>query len=147
MAVLPIITGADNPLLRKKTKPLKEVTKKILTLIKNMEVTMKKAQGVGLAAPQVGENLRICIAMIDGKLTALISPEITKRSKEKVIGEEGCLSLPGIYLEIPRSVEISVTFLNTKGKKQERTLKDFDARVVQHEVDHLEGMLIVDYSK
>ena len=121
------------------------MTKKVLKLIKDMKASMKAAKGVGLAAPQVGESLRICIGKVNGKDTPLINPEITWKSDEKAIDEEGCLSLPNIWLPIPRSVEISLTYMDEKGQTQERRLKDFDARVVQHEVDHLDGVLIVDY--
>ena len=145
MAVLPILTGASNPVLRKKTGRVPKVTKGILKLIKDMKATMEAANGVGLAAPQVGASLRICLGQVNGKLTALINPEITRKSKEKEIDEEGCLSLPNIYLPISRSVEITVTYLDEKGKEQERKMSNFDARVVQHEVDHLDGILIVDY--
>ena len=145
MAALAIITCADHPILRKKTAKVPQVTKKVLKLIKDMKASMKKANGVGLAAPQVGESLRICIGRVNGKDTPLINPEITWKSGEKAIDEEGCLSLPGIWLPIPRSTEIALSYLDEKGKPQERKLKDFDARVVQHEVDHLDGVLIVDY--
>ena len=146
MAVLDIIKGADNPVLRTKTTNVPKVTKEILKLIKDMEMTMKAADGVGLAAPQVGRTERICIGIIHGKVTPLINPKILKKSREKAIDQEGCLSLPGVWLMIPRSTEITLSYIDAKGKKQERVLKNFDARVVQHEVDHLDGVLIVDYT-
>lgn len=145
MPALPIVTGADNPVLRKKTERVEKVTKKVLKLIKDMNMSMKAANGVGLAAPQVGVSLRVCIGQVNGKPIPLINPDITWKSKETAIDEEGCLSLPNIWLPVPRSVEIHLTYLDEKGQRQERKLKDFDARVVQHEVDHLEGKLIVDY--
>ncbi len=145
MAILPIVFGADNPILRKKTKPVPKVTKKILKLIEDMKDSMIEAKGVGLAAPQIADESRVCLAYINDKITPLINPEITFRSDEKAIDEEGCLSLPHVWIPVPRSVEITVKYLDEKGKPQERQLQNFDARVVQHEVDHLEGMLIVDY--
>lgn len=149
MAVLPIITGADNPVLRTPTTPVPGVTKKLKKLLKDMLETMDEANGVGLAAPQVGATERVCIVTIGGpsrgKPLALINPQITHKSHETAIDEEGCLSLPGIWLKIPRSTEITLTYMDESGKQQERKLKDFDARVVQHEVDHLDGVLIVDY--
>jgi peptide deformylase len=145
MPALPILLGQDNPILRKKTERVPKVTKKVLKLIKDMKASMKAANGVGLAAPQVGESLRICIGRVNGKSTPLINPDITWRSPETAIDEEGCLSLPKIWLPVPRAVEITLTYQDEKGEQQERRLKDFDARVVQHEVDHLEGILIVDY--
>lgn len=140
----PVITGADTPVLRAKAKKVPKVTKKIQDLIRDMGETMIKADGVGLAAPQVGESLRICVAPVNGKFMALINPEITSLSKETNIDEEGCLSLPGIYLPIERANKITVTFMDSKGGHQERQLEMFEARVVQHETDHLNGILIVD---
>lgn len=146
MAILPIVIGADNPLLRKKTKRAGKVTKELKALIKSMIETMGEASGVGLAAPQVGQSVRVCIAMIDGKVTPLINPDITAKSKETYVDQEGCLSLPNVWIDVPRSVDISVEYTDIKGKNQERKLHMFDARVVQHEVDHLDGVLIVDYA-
>ena len=145
MSVLPIIIGADQKILRTKTKLVPKVTKEIKKLLKDMTATMKNADGVGLAAPQVGLSYRICIAMIEDKLTALINPKITKRSKEMEFDQEGCLSLPEVWVQVPRAVEITVKYTDQNGKEQERKLSHFSARVVQHEVDHLDGVLIVDY--
>ncbi|OGJ61843.1 peptide deformylase [Candidatus Peribacteria bacterium RIFCSPHIGHO2_02_FULL_53_20] len=147
MSVLPILIGADHPMLRKKTKPVAKVTKEILKLLKDMQETVKDADGAGIAAPQIGRTERICLALISGKMIPLINPKITAKSKEQETAEEGCLSLPGIAVSIPRSVEITLKYMDAKGKPQERKLRDFDARVVQHEVDHLEGVLIVDYAQ
>jgi len=145
LSVLPIIIGADHPLLRKKTKSVPKVTKELLKLIKDLQETVKDADGAGIAAPQVARTERVCLALISGKMIPLINPKITKKSEEKESAEEGCLSLPGIAVDVPRSVEITLKYIDAKGKAQERKLKHFDARVVQHEVDHLEGVLIVDY--
>jgi peptide deformylase len=147
MPILPIVIGPDNPILRKKTSPVKKVTKELQRFIKDMILTMHEANGVGLAAPQVGSIDRVCIAVIGGKVVPMVNPRIRKKSKETAVDQEGCLSLPNVWLNVTRSVEITVEYLDAKGKKQERTLKNFDARVVQHEVDHLEGILIVDYQK
>lgn len=145
MAVLPILKGADNPMLRIKTEKVPKVTKKVIKLIKDMVETMIDANGVGLAAPQVGNKQRLCLVTIDGKLTALINPEITWKTEETYLDEEGCLSLPTVWMQVPRAKAITITFMNDHGKNQERKLEMFDARVVQHEVDHLNGKLIVDY--
>ncbi len=110
-----------------------------------MRDTVKHAEGAGIAAPQVNSSERVCLALINGKMTPLINPDITWKSKETGTMEEGCLSLPGINVDVPRAVEIRVSFLTEKGESQELHLHDFDARVVQHEVDHLEGVLMVDY--
>ena len=145
MALLPIVTGADTPVLRTKTTVVPKVTKEVLKLIKNMQQTVKHAKGAGLAAPQVDLSVRVCLALINGKMIPLINPTITKKSAEKDSIVEACLSLPGIDVPVERPVQISIQYLDDKGQSQERTLKGFDARVVQHEVDHLEGILIVDY--
>lgn len=145
MAALPIVTGADAPVLRKKTTAVPKVTKEILKLLKDMEDTVLSVEGLGLAAPQVGSSHRVCITKLGDRFVSLINPQITWRGKETAIAEEGCLSLPGLWKDVTRPIEIMVTYLDTKGKQQERKLSEIDARVVQHEVDHLEGVLIVDY--
>jgi peptide deformylase len=145
MAVLPILTGADHPMLRTRTQPVAKVTKDILKILRNMQDTVEDAEGAGIAAPQIERIERICLALIAGRMTPLINPEIAVQSKEMDTAEEGCLSLPGTVVAVPRHTEITITYLDAKGKRQQRKLRDFDARVVQHEVDHLEGVLIVDY--
>jgi peptide deformylase len=146
VAVLPIVIGAENPVLRKKTTRAKAVTKELKKLLKDMIETMDEASGVGIAAPQVGKSIRACITVIGGKKVPMINPLIVKRSEETAVDQEGCLSLPNVWLDIARAKEIVVDYVDTNGKKQQRALKDFDARVVQHEVDHLDGVLIVDYA-
>ncbi|MBM3227541.1 peptide deformylase [Candidatus Peribacteria bacterium] len=145
MAVLPVITGQDHPVLRGQAKVVAKVTKEIQKLIRDMHDTVRSEEGAGLAAPQVGRSERVCLALITGRMTPLINPVISWKSAEMETAEEGCLSLPGIVVAVPRAVAISVKYLDAKGKPQERKLRGFDARVVQHEVDHLEGVLIVDY--
>lgn len=145
MALLPILTGADNPILRKKTKKVGKITQSILRALEDMEDTTAAVKGAGIAAPQIGRIERMCIAMLQRKLTPLINPVIAWRSRETITTEEGCLSLPDVWLMIKRSQEIVLQYTDTKGKQHELKLSDMDARVVQHEVDHLEGVLIVDY--
>lgn len=145
MAVLPLVTGTDTPVLRNGTKRVGKVTKEVKKLLADMEETMMAADGAGIAAPQVGSDLRMCWALINGKHTALIDVDITERSAEKLVEEEGCLSLPGVPVMVPRSVEIVVKYTDMRGHPQERRLRDYNARVVQHEVDHLDGKLIADY--
>jgi peptide deformylase len=144
VAILPILTGENNPILRKKTPKVERVTKEIKQLIKDMQETME-GKGVGLAAPQVGVSLRLCIATLGGKVTPLLNPQITVRSEEKAMDQEGCLSLPDTWVLVPRSVDIVVRYRDARGTPKEKKLSGFDARVVQHEVDHLDGRLIVDY--
>jgi peptide deformylase len=145
MPLLPILIGADNPILRRKTAKVASVTKEVKLLLKDMEETVRDANGAGLAAPQVGQSLRICIALLGGRFTPLINPEITWRSSDTDRLEEGCLSLPGIWREIARPRAVTIRYLDARGTEQERRLEGFDARVAQHEIDHLEGVLIVDY--
>lgn len=145
MAILPILTGAENPILRRKASKVEKVTKEIKKLIADMRETVKDEDGAGIAAPQVGQSLRLCLAMIGGKMIALINPTFTWMSAETSTDEEGCLSLPGITVAVTRPVSLILTYTDEKGTTQERKLCDMDARVVQHEMDHLEGRLLVDY--
>lgn len=145
MAVLPIVTGADTPILRTKTKPVTKVTKDLLKLLKDMQETTINADGLGIAAPQIGRSERVCIVQMGEKLVPLVNPNITYKSPEEETAEEGCLSLPGIWVPVPRSTSIKLEYVDAKGSPQERMLLNMDARVVQHEVDHLDGKLIVDY--
>lgn len=145
MTVLPIVKGEDTAILRTKTQRIPKVTKEIKKLIADMHDTVKKAEGLGIAGPQVDSGYRICLAQFNGKMTAMVNPEIVWKSDETATMEEGCLSLPGIDVSVERAVEIRVKYLDENGNEQERHLHDLDARVVQHEVDHLEGVLIVDY--
>ena len=147
MPALPIVTGEDQKILHVKTKPVPAVTKEILQLLQDMYTTTVVAKGAGIAAPQVGRTERVCIAMIDKKLVALINPVITWRSEEMETAEEGCLSLPDVWLHIRRPRDIIVKYTDVKNKPRELKLTDFNARVVQHEVDHLEGILITDHKK
>lgn len=145
MSALRIIIGADQPVLRAKTKLVPKVTKEIQKLIKDMEDTTIKADGLGLAAPQIGQSLRLCVVKMNGRLTPMVNPEITYKSADTEFAEEGCLSLPNLWIQVPRSVQITVKYLDGKGKEQERMLEHLEARIVQHEVDHLDGKLIIDY--
>ena len=122
MAVLPIQTGADNPMLRKKSARVPKVTKQILKLIADMRDTVRDEDGAGLAAPQVGESLSLCLAMIGGKLTVLVNPKIIRSGKETATEDEGCLSLPGLTFSVTRALDITLTYVDEQGKEQERRL-------------------------
>ncbi len=145
MAVLPIVKGEDQDVLRAKAQPVGQVTKEVTRLIKDMQATVKKAEGLGLAAPQIGKSIRLCLVMLHGKMTPMIDPEITWKSEDTSAMTEGCLSLPGIEVSVTRPNEVIVKYTDKKGQPQERRLHDLDARVMQHEFDHLNGVLIVDY--
>lgn len=145
MVPLPIVTGEKTPMLRLKTKRVVRVTKEVTKLIADMEDTLLHADGLGLAAPQVGISLSICLARIGSRVTPLINPEIMWHSTQTDTMEEGCLSLPDVQVSVSRPTDITVRYTDAKGREQERSLSDLDARVVQHEIDHLNGILIVDY--
>ena len=116
-------------------------------LVEDMKLTMIKKDGVGLAAPQIGRNIRmIVINTKDGKL-CLINPEITKKSWRSETGEEGCLSLPKIFCDIRRAKNANCKYTNEKGEEMLIEAKGFMARVIQHEIDHLDGILMIDREK
>jgi peptide deformylase len=142
---LTIVTGANQKILRTKTKHVPAVTKDVQKILRDMEKVTIKADGLGLAAPQVGLDMRMCIARFNGRLTPMVNPEITWKSKTTETAEEGCLSLPGIWMPVSRSTSIVVRYQTARGESKELRLSDMDARVVQHETDHLDGVLIVDY--
>ena len=143
MAILEIKKYGE-PVLREKSLPVEEITPEILSLIKDMAETMYTNSGIGLSAPQVGVSKRIIV--VDGQekgLIALINPVITNREGEKIT-EEGCLSFPNLYSNIKRSSKITVTALNQEGEQVEFTDENLIARIFQHEIDHLDGILFID---
>ena len=145
---LKIETGENNEVLRKKSEPVRAVDKKILKLIKDMVKAVKDERGVGLAAPQVGVNKRLIIVFLDNKITVpMINPDIIDHSNETEYGEEGCLSLPGKWGQVERYKQIVVQFRDAKSEKRLLKLEGFNARIVQHEIDHLDGILFTDYLK
>ena len=144
--LLRLQTGRDNEILRTKAKPVKEITKKTLKLIKEMQAAMKVEKGVGLAAPQIGVSERIILVTLDEKkIIPMINPEILEMSEETCIDEEGCLSLPEEFGNVTRAKYITVKYQTPKNEEMILKLSDFNARVVQHEVDHLNGILFTDY--
>ena len=144
--ILNIETGTDNPILRKKSTPVDKITKKTIKLIKDMYETMIAANGVGIAAPQVGINERIFLMTLDSKkVLPMINPEILEMSGAKELGEEGCLSLPNQWGKVERSKEVLVRFMDTKGATITMKFKDFEAREIQHELDHINGILFIDH--
>ncbi|MFH0969590.1 MAG: peptide deformylase [Patescibacteria group bacterium] len=137
-----------NKILEKKAKKIKKaLDPEIQALAKNMMAILKEADGAGLAAPQVGKLLRLCVIQNDGEIFALINPKITSYSREKEIGEEGCLSFPGKFLLIKRSKKVKVRFLNEKGVETKLKTDGLLARIIQHEIDHLDGILFIERAK
>lgn len=149
------IAQLGQPVVRRKTKRVADVTaKEIQSLIDDMIATVGKVEGVGIAAPQVYKSLRICIVASypnsryphapKMKPTAIINPEVMSFGRERVKDWEGCLSIPGIRARIPRYTAVTVSFITRQGKKVKKTFKGFLARIFQHELDHLEGTVILD---
>ena len=132
-----------NPILRQKCEPVKKVNNEIRKLIDDMLETMYKNNGVGLAAPQVGVKKRIIVIDVGNGPLALVNPKITKRKGEDIL-EEGCLSLPGILVKIKRATKINIEGLNREGKRISIEATYLAARALQHEIDHLNGILIID---
>ncbi len=135
----------DFSLLRKKSKRVKEITEETRKLVSEMKEAMEKENGVGLAAPQLGFLERIILVKENNEASAFINPVILEKSKENDVLEEGCLSVPGFCLEIKRPNRIKIKALDLEGKELSLELKDLTARIFQHETDHLNGVLIVDY--
>ena len=134
-----------DPCLRKKSELVKEVGPSERFLIEAMLDTMNEHKGVGLAAPQVGISKQIFVADVGEGPVVVINPKIVKKKGTESL-EEGCLSIPGITVKVKRSQKIVVQYLDEMGRPVERQINDLLARVFQHETDHLNGKLIVDYA-
>jgi peptide deformylase len=147
------VARMGHPVLRERARPIakSELRDPLMQkLIDDMIDTMHEYHGVGLAAPQVHEGLRLFVALLDdepgpkSEAAVIINPEIVPSGSTKEEGWEGCLSIPDIRGMVPRFTEITVTALDRNGKPVEFRLKNFPARVVQHETDHLDGVLFFD---
>ena len=143
MSILDIRVLGD-PVLRQATTPIDRVTDEHRRLIDDMFETMYEARGIGLAAPQVGRTERICVVDVDGAKFALINPEIIEGEGKKR-AEEGCLSIPEIYGDVERRVRTVVRALDRDGAPIEVEGTELLARCFQHEIDHLDGKLFIDY--
>lgn len=144
MAIQPIVL-MDNPLLRRKSKRVRQIDGSIQRLIDDMIETLHSAHGVGLAAPQVGVLLRVIVVQVpEQEVVALVNPEIIKRSGEQLV-EEGCLSLPGYRAMIKRSVNVTVKGRDREGKERRIKADELLAQTLEHEIDHLNGVLYIDY--
>lgn len=155
MAIREILTNPD-PFLRKRAKAVRKVTPEVKTLIEDMIETMREAPGVGLAAPQVGIGMRVIVAEYaepsedpeaepkPPKLHAIVNPEIVRHSETTNLNNEGCLSIPGYMGEVERYDSITVKGLNRHGKPVRIKAKGWMARILQHEIDHLDGILFID---
>jgi len=155
MTLRKIVTLPD-PVLRRKARAATTFDKNLHTLIDDMVETMREAPGVGLAAPQIGLSDRLIVVEYYAKeedeenedapkkVWAVLNPEIVKASEETVLGVEGCLSIPGLVGEVERHVEVHVKGLNRHGKPMKIKAKGWLARIFQHEIDHLNGVLFPD---
>ena len=149
MALLPILTAPD-PRLKKKSLPVAAVDAEVRQLMDDMLETMYAAPGIGLAAPQVGALKRVIVLDIDREETKsgplfMANPEIVEASDEDVIYEEGCLSVPDHYSDVARPEKVRVRYLDRDGKQQELACEGLLATCVQHEIDHLDGILFIDH--
>jgi len=147
------VARMGHPVLRERARPIDKSELKdplFQKLIDDMVETMHEYHGVGLAAPQVHEGLRLFVAVLDddpdaeSEATVIINPDIIPNASDKREGWEGCLSIPDIRGMVPRFTDITVLALDRHGKPIELKLKDFSARVAQHETDHLDGVLFFD---
>lgn len=151
--ILPIYTYG-NAVLRKHAQPIQSDYPELKTLVENMFQTMYHADGVGLAAPQVGLAIRVLVIDLapfredDPELgnfkIVMINPEMLEKSQEEVAGEEGCLSIPGIHETVMRAQQIKVRYFDSDFNEHVDVFEGYKARVVQHEYDHLEGHLFTD---
>jgi peptide deformylase len=160
MAVLEVVTP-PHPVLRQEARPVSDFGPELQQLIDNMVETMRSAPGVGLAANQVAVPLQVIVVELlltesddpdeppppphAGELFTLVNPRVSWRSRGTVEGVEGCLSLPGIVGEVERHEEVRVQALDRHGKKFSMRFKDWMARIFQHEIDHLKGVLFTDH--
>jgi peptide deformylase len=155
MTLRTIVTLPD-PVLKRKAHTVTKFDKDLLTLLDDMVETMRDAPGVGLAAPQIGLSDRIVVIEYyereedeenedaPKKVWAIINPEIMKSSEETLMGVEGCLSIPGLLGEVERHAEVQVKGLNRHGKPMKVKAKGWLARIFQHEIDHLNGVLFTE---
>ncbi|MEY4654245.1 MAG: hypothetical protein RI884_2826 [Pseudomonadota bacterium] len=147
MAVLPILVYPD-PRLHTVAKPVAEVDARVRQLVADMRETMYDASGIGLAATQVDVHERVIVIDVSEKRDSpitLINPEITWASEERRAGEEGCLSVPGIYDGVERSVAVKVRALDENGQAHTVDAEGLLAICIQHEMDHLQGKVFVEY--
>ena len=131
--------------LREVSSPVPCINEEIKILIDEMFITLKKSNGIGLAAPQIGKNIRLFIVQLEEDSgMVFINPEIIRTSNEQCSMEEGCLSIPKVYEKVIRPKDVTLQYMDINGKKQLIQATGLLARVIQHEYDHLNGVLFVD---
>lgn len=132
------------PILRKRAEEIEKITPEIRKLAEDMRETMVAKEGVGLAGPQVGVPKRIIVVQTENGPAVFVNPKITKKTKTNDSMQEGCLSLPGVWLEVPRPQGVEVEALDLRGRKIKVKAEGFMARIFQHEINHIDGVLISD---
>lgn len=146
MAIYQIVEiGSD--VLRDKAKMVSEITPNIEKLLENMADTMYAADGVGLAAPQIGISKQVIVVDVGEGLVELINPAVSEQSEEQEVETEGCLSIPGLTGDVARPAKVRVQGLNRKGDAVDIQAEGMLARALQHEIDHLSGILFVDKAR
>ncbi|WOX79086.1 peptide deformylase [Candidatus Shikimatogenerans bostrichidophilus] len=143
--ILPILLY-KNKILRNKNKNIK-IKSNLNNIINNMFDTMYYYKGIGLSAPQIGKNINLFIISINNKKLIFINSKIKSYSKKKIISNEGCLSIPNIYVNIKRKKLINVEYYDNKWKKHKKIFNNYLSIIFQHEYDHIRGKLIIDYLK
>ena len=138
------ITEYPNQILRKKALKIENITDEIKALALDLKETMANEDGIGLASPQIGESKRLIAVFLDGKAEVFLNPKIISSSRQKEEMEEGCLSFPGLFLKIKRPKMIELEFVNLDGETVRMKAEGLMARVFQHEIDHLDGILFID---
>lgn len=139
------ILQVGNPILHKESKRVVNIDDSIRTLCSDMIETMYANNGVGLSAPQVGILKRIVVFDENGSARVLINPEIRDTSETRQRKREGCLSVPNLFLSILRYDSVHIRYRTLEGKPKYETFTDLSAHIIQHEIDHLDGMLLTDY--
>src|SRR5918996_834999 len=143
MPIRPILV-ADQPILRERTKRVPSFDGGLHRLLDDMLATMRDAPGVGLAANQVGVPLQVAVTEIEGRITELVNPQVVKSSGEQ-LDWEGCLSIPGYVAEVARAAKVTVKARDRHGREFRVKGEELLARALQHEIDHLNGVLYIDY--
>ena len=144
MAILEI-KKAGNPVLKQKAEPIERLTKRHRQMLDDMAETMYAANGVGLAAPQIGKSLRLVVIDVEDEhgLLELVNPVITMR-EGSVVDSEGCLSIPKVYGDVERAERVTVKYTDRRSRRRTLTADGLLARCIQHECDHLDGRLFID---
>lgn len=147
--VLKLVTGIDNPILRTVSQPVKKIDAKMRQLATDMRETMFRSKGIGLAAPQIGHNIRLVLVLLNfgtpqQNTITMFNPEVSNLSKDMETMEEGCLSLPKLFGDVARHTSLMVRYQDLKGRPCTLKLSHLNARIMQHELDHINAMLYQD---